>query len=454
MTARARAEAGGRRLTLAKGLRFRCRRCGDCCREFPVPLSAAEVERYEGRDWSSVLEGPTPPVVTTVRRGREVVRYLARKRDGTCLFLAPDDRCRIHAAFGEADKPLACRIFPFTFVEGEGPEGRPVASAQFSCSSIAAGDGAPLAQQRKDLQALHTELATLATAREAGAPAPVPFGGGLAYARDELELVLDLLVAELEDLGRPFPQRLLAAAKFLELVAASRFPWLTTPSARKAVTSFAQGVREQVRRDLLRAPPAPGPLPQRLLFRLLLAFAARRDSAALLTAGGLRRGSRRISNLLAGMAFVAGTGVVQPVGRDRRVVLGEVRRRAPRADLASPEADGALTRYLVAKLSGRFLLDEGFAVRAALPALGLLLRQVPIVALFSRAACLARGGDALTRDDWAAGLRTADWGFGRVPWDAGLLGGLRGRLLSDVGAPFALLPWCAGEPEREGGAGA
>jgi hypothetical protein len=82
-----------------------------------------------------------------------------------------------------------------------------------------------------------------------------------------------------------------------------------------------------------------------------------------------------------------------------------------------------------------------------------------MVVVFARAACLARGGEALTRDDWACGLRTADGSFGRVAWDEGPLGGLRGRLLADLEAPFALLPWCSGaqlvrEPARDEGGGA
>jgi len=36
----------GRRLALAKGIRFTCRQCGDCCRDWPVALTEAEVERY------------------------------------------------------------------------------------------------------------------------------------------------------------------------------------------------------------------------------------------------------------------------------------------------------------------------------------------------------------------------------------------------------------------------
>src|SRR5437867_13126954 len=33
-----------------------------------------------------------------------------------CVFLGADNRCRIHAKFGSAAKPLACRIYPFMLI--------------------------------------------------------------------------------------------------------------------------------------------------------------------------------------------------------------------------------------------------------------------------------------------------------------------------------------------------
>ena len=75
---------------------------------------------------------------------------------------------------------------------------------------------------------------------------------------------------------------------------------------------------------------------------------------------------------------------------------GAVRRQAPSADPSAPVADGALTRYFVGQLSSRAVFNPQFEIRAFLPALGLLLRQYPMILLFARAACYARGGEELT----------------------------------------------------------
>ena len=430
----------GKRLALARGVRYTCRQCGDCCRSFPVQLSPAEAERYEARDWSTL--GVSGPVVAWRREGGVQVPRLARRADGACRLLGADELCEVHRHLGEPEKPLACRLYPYHFVAGAE---QLIASAHFSCSSVAAGDGLPLADQQPALARSERE-------RSAASPLPLlaerlDFSAGLSYAPAEVALIFDLVAKELEDSSRAFPQRILAVANFVSLVAESRFSTLTKGSAERALRGFADGVHEQVGRGIV-APPTQTRLPQRILFRSLVAFAARRDPASLHEAGVLRRSLRRLGNLLAGLSYIAGTGKVQPVGAERAVVIGEVRRLATPADPAAPIADGALTRYFLAQITGRFLYRPSFLVREVLPALGLLIRQYPLILLMARATCYARGGAELSRDDYASALRTVDWTFGRVPLDRGVWGGVFGSALADVQAGLAFVPWCATPPQQ------
>lgn len=428
-----------KRLALARGVRFSCRQCGDCCRSFPVRLSPEEAARYEARDWTEL--GIQGPVVTWRREGGAAVARLARQRDGACRFLASDGLCEVHRQLGESEKPLACRLYPYVFGPGEEQK---VASGHFSCSSIAAGEGPPLQSQRKQLVKFEREQEGRLPTR--ALPSRLDFTKGLSYTPPEVGRVLDLIAKELEDASHPFPQRILSVAKFASLVGESRFPSLVKGSAPKALEGFATGVHQKVQRGIL-SPPGLTPLPQRLLFRSLIAFAARRDSASLHEASLPVRALRRFGNLLAGLGFLAGSGRVQPIGSPRSVVISEVRRRAPLADPSAPIADGALTRYFLAQVTGRFLYRPDFQVQGVLPALGLLIRQYPLILLLARAACLAREGSELTREDYASALRTADWTFGRVPWDRGLRGFAFGAALADVEAGLAFVPWCAGVPE-------
>lgn len=446
--------SAGRRLALAKGVRFTCRGCGDCCRDWPVALTPAEVARYRARDWTPLL-GPDPGgglhdvVYEAPAHGGAPGHFLRRRPDGTCLFLDADARCRLHATYGEGDKPLTCRLYPFGFVDVEGRD-RPACGAAFTCSSVAAGDGAPITERRRELDLLRDEL--VAVRSPATRPGPFTFDRRRSYAPAEVELVLDLVAAELEDAGRPFPERVLAATHFLALLSSSSLPTLEGETPRKLVASFAAGVRDQARRGLLRAPERAPPLPERLLLRQLLALAARRDPITLHGRGELRRAPRRLGNLLSGLAFLAGDGAWRPVARDKRVSVGRVRREAPPVDPASPEADGALTRYFVAHLTARTTLAAWFAVPEVLAGLGLLFRQYPLILLFARGACLARGGARVERDDFAAALRMADWSFGHVPWTRGPIGRVRARLLERVDRALAHVPWAAERPRRAGAA--
>ena len=68
--------------------------------------------RIDEEGWSDKLG-----VASYVRLGRGWA--LNKRADGACVFLDDDNRCRIHTAFGEAAKPAACRLFPFSLREVE-----------------------------------------------------------------------------------------------------------------------------------------------------------------------------------------------------------------------------------------------------------------------------------------------------------------------------------------------
>ena len=91
-----------------------CHACGDCCRMYAVRVTAEEKARINGQDWSDVPElVDVPRIIYEKRIGDDRLNHRA---DGACVFLGPDNRCRIHSKFGAEAKPMACRIYPFTLV--------------------------------------------------------------------------------------------------------------------------------------------------------------------------------------------------------------------------------------------------------------------------------------------------------------------------------------------------
>jgi lysine-N-methylase len=124
-----------------------CHGCGDCCRTYAVRVSAEEKARIEAQDWGDVPE--LAGIQRTVWERRIGDDRLNHRADGACIFLGPDNRCRMHAKFGPASKPAACRIYPFTFAPA-GDHWR--VGLRMACPSALDNAGTPLAGHANSLK--------------------------------------------------------------------------------------------------------------------------------------------------------------------------------------------------------------------------------------------------------------------------------------------------------------
>lgn len=89
--------------------RFACQGSGMCCRSYRLgPITADEV--------TSISALPLRARFADLPDGELFVRHAdklyLRRVDSGCVFLQPDERCGLHAQFGEAAKPSACRSYP------------------------------------------------------------------------------------------------------------------------------------------------------------------------------------------------------------------------------------------------------------------------------------------------------------------------------------------------------
>src|SRR5207245_2272987 len=112
---------GMTRLLLPDDVVFTCQQSGACCRnEWLIGVEESARARLEAVDWTR-LDPPLPPgpkfrPLPFVLAGGERTTF-ARRPDGACVFLEPDERCGIHTRLGARAKPQACREFPYSFVE-------------------------------------------------------------------------------------------------------------------------------------------------------------------------------------------------------------------------------------------------------------------------------------------------------------------------------------------------
>ncbi len=124
--------------------RYDCHGCTNCCRELVVHITADDRKRIDAGHWAQRLG-----VAPYVRLGGEWV--LNHRPGGGCVFLTDSGKCAIHAEVGPDEKPLACRIYPFTTTRSHGVEH---VGLRFDCPSAAASRGGSLGSHRAEINKL------------------------------------------------------------------------------------------------------------------------------------------------------------------------------------------------------------------------------------------------------------------------------------------------------------
>jgi lysine-N-methylase len=128
-----------------------CHNCGGCCKQHVIEITEEEKQRIEGQGWET--DPATRDVSVVLTEGK--THRLAHQADGGCVFLDDAGLCRIHAKYGEAAKPLACRIYPYAFH----PAGDDIAiSLRFSCPSVVANKGQAVEAQANVLEKIARQV--------------------------------------------------------------------------------------------------------------------------------------------------------------------------------------------------------------------------------------------------------------------------------------------------------
>ena len=157
-----------------------CSVCGACCRAYHVHVTPAEQARIEGQGWESDPDLAGVPYFVKESGLLSGGGYrLNHRPDGTCVFLGPDNRCRIHGKFGSAAKPLACRIYPFVFIPA-GDHWR--VGMRFACPNVAGNKGRPVADQLADAREYVAAVEADSPAAVNGPPIPLAAGRVVPWA--------------------------------------------------------------------------------------------------------------------------------------------------------------------------------------------------------------------------------------------------------------------------------
>jgi lysine-N-methylase len=283
-----------------------CHSCGDCCRSYAVPVTAEERARIEAQGWEQLPEFQGAPYF--VKRGAE--HYLNHGADGGCVFLGADNLCRIHAKFGPAGKPLACRIYPFLLV----PAGDHWnLGLRLACPSAAENQGRPLANQLADAReyAAFFEATSARGVENAAAP---PLQGSQLVSWGDLGRIAAAFSKMLATQSDPFERRWRKVLFIVSMLKKATFDGAGDP--KKAVTGgrlsemlhvLGLAAEDEVPPGAA-AVPAPGWV-GRTVFRNLVAVFSRKDHGA--EKGIAQRGP--LSRFASAVRFARGRGRVPKV---------------------------------------------------------------------------------------------------------------------------------------------
>jgi len=282
-----------------------CQGCSACCRSYHVPVSAEERRTIESQGWEREAEFQDTPYF--VREGSWFAGRewrLNHKSDGSCVFLGPDNRCRIHAKFGSAAKPLACRMYPYLLVP-VGDHWR--LGLRFACPSAAASVGKPLAEHVAEAQLYAKELEENSPAAKTVPPPPLRKGQVVKW--DDVFRIVTAVSKTLGNAADPLERRWRKVLGLVSMLRAAEFDGGKDPT--KAVTGgrlsemlhvLGMAMEDDAPKTAMEVPP-PGWI-GRMVFRPVLAVYARKDHGA--EKGTAQRTA--FGRIASAMAFARGKG--------------------------------------------------------------------------------------------------------------------------------------------------
>jgi lysine-N-methylase len=287
-----------------------CQGCSACCRHYHVSVSTEERQRIESQGWDKEPDLQGVPMFVRVGGWFSKSYRLNHRPDGACVFLGPDNRCRIHNRHGSAAKPLACRIYPYALVPA-GDHWK--LGLRFACPSAAEDLGKPLSEHLADAREyaamLEAEWGTAAITRP-----PPNLQGSQTVTWSDLFRIIAAISKVLANEKETVERRWRKVLFLVSTLRKARFDGKGDPE--KAVTGgrlsellhvLAMAAEDEVPDQADELPP-PGWV-GRMVFRPLVALYARKDT-------GPDRGSAQGSlagRLFSAIQFTRGKGNVPRV---------------------------------------------------------------------------------------------------------------------------------------------
>jgi hypothetical protein len=358
-------------------------------------LGPGEVERLEALDWTRVspeLAGVAP---SETRSGRAV---LARRSDGSCIYVGPANQCRIHESFGESVKPLLCRIYPFGFLAVGGSV---AVDVSFACRAVSEDRGEPLSSRLPEWSRLLEDVPAGARSHK--------FSGKYDVSGDLLWELEHHLVSILSDESLSILDRVRSVFEFNRLSMTSD---PRTDAARTLRSALATGIPKQVRERPVGDEDRMDKTGRAVFFHLLfLTLNPTPDEVAAMPAKAKAREAGMRVQAADGFKMAGAHPLVD--NREQRSTFAEIEGVSADSALSGRTAE-LLARYLRAKILGQRFMKEGDAEIPFVEAVPRLLLQLPIAVWTAKALARERGAASIEDGDVRGALRLVDRSYGQI----------------------------------------
>ncbi len=310
--------------------------------------------------------------------------------------LGAENQCRIHQHFGEAAKPLLCRLYPFSFYAmGE----RTSVDVSFYCRSVSQGDGAPIATRLGEWTRLLASR-DLNDARQHKLRANVRVDGALVW---EVE---HHLLQFLRDASLTLIERVRCVLQFVRL-ATTGDPDQPTASALRA--AMAKGIPLQVRGAPLEATMDET---QRAIFYQWLHLALNPAPPSFDTLSSAAQVEARERRGRAGRRYRDRAGRPRVDGNELAVDFGRI--AAVDTSVFAENDCAPLRDFLCAKIVGQKFLVAGEDELPLVEATLMFLLTVPMTIWTAKALAAQRGATAVEECDLRQAIRLIDRTLGQI----------------------------------------
>lgn len=401
--------------------RYDCHGCTNCCRELVVHITDADRKRIDKGDWTTRLG--VPPYV---RLGGEWV--LNHRSGGGCVFLTEAGKCAIHAEFGADEKPLACRIYPFTTTRSHGVEH---VSLRFDCPSVASSKGSSLGSHRAAVTKLIQQWDDE--------------GPGHPIGRSELANGIYMSDAEHRGATKQIDEWLKSDPPAFARVRGLAYLASTLSQAKlervrdrfeELLSILIQGLPIE-----LEAIPGEPPTARQLaLFREWVFAHLEYATFEEMQYGFVKRIRERFTQLSDSKTMRRGVGRVPSFDGGESTPTFEQVESVATADATSAEAIARLwVRYLRMRIEGATAWGAGHGGHDFATGLAATTLALPVAGWIARMLAACQGRSACMLDDWTAAIGRVDRTATRSPVLRGRIARLRLRYLADEGGIDRLL---------------